>query len=188
MPTQEPVDLATNYHASVDHLRRDLMKGNAHWEEVVKQYADTPEGQERTKAEAAAFMAAMMAGSYSYTLAAILGYARKYGERVAHDLAFEVDELLTNGDSEAMNADVIVASAEGLALPDYISVNPTQGAHGEKPGAHWRCEQHEHTGTWDRLDDNELAARADAITHLDELHLGWRPAVEAAPAAEIPSP
>lgn len=105
-PESEPFDPATNYHESVDHLRQDLMKGNAHWEEVVKEFAETPDGQVRTRAEAVAFMAAMMAGSYSYTLAAVLGYARKYGEDIAHDLAFEADEILTNGDFEDMNADV----------------------------------------------------------------------------------
>ncbi|MEU6709920.1 hypothetical protein ABZ897_00460 [Nonomuraea sp. NPDC046802] len=182
---------ATNYHKSIDDLRRDLMKGNAHWEKVAERYSGISD-----KAEAAAFAAASMAGSYSYTLAAIIGYARKYGEHVAHDLAFEADEILTNGDFEAMNADVIVASAEGLPLPAYMTVDATQGAHGEKPGTHWRCAEHQHTGTWTRLDDNAqaaraaLAARADAITHLDRLHDGWRPtepATEPAGQAEIPS-
>lgn len=103
---------ATNYHESIDHLRRSLMKGNAHWEKVAEQYSNFSEEKARVPSEAAAFAAASMAGSYSYTLAAILGYARKYGEHVAHDLAFEADEILTNGDFEDMNADVKPGDAE----------------------------------------------------------------------------
>lgn len=108
---------ATNYHESIDHLRRDLMKGNAHWEKVAKDYGSTPDDQVRSPAEVAAFAGSLMAASYSYTLAAILGYARKYGEHVAHDLAFEADEILTNGDFEDMNADVKPGEAKTPAAP-----------------------------------------------------------------------
>lgn len=101
-----PFESATNYHESVDHLRRDLMKGNAHWEKVAEQYSRISEDKARVPSEAAAFAAASMAGSYGYTLAAVLGYARKYGEHVAHDLAFEADEILTNGDFDGLNKDV----------------------------------------------------------------------------------
>jgi hypothetical protein len=104
-----PFDSATNYHESVDHLRRDLMKGNAHWEKVAEQYSRISEDKARVPSEAAAFAAASMAASYAYTLAAILGYARKYGEHVAHDLAFEADEILTNGDFDGLNKDVTEA-------------------------------------------------------------------------------
>lgn len=105
---QTPVlaDTATNYHESIDHLRRDLMKGNAHWEKVAEQYSKISNDMTRVPSEAAAFAAASMAGSYGYTLAAVLGYARKFGEHVAHDLAFEADEILTNGDFEGLNKDV----------------------------------------------------------------------------------
>ncbi|WP_433520074.1 hypothetical protein ACQP2T_63780 (plasmid) [Nonomuraea sp. CA-143628] len=180
-PEPEPFEPATNYHESVDHLRRDLMKGNAHWGKVAEHYSDIPEDKERVPSEAAAFAAASMAGSYGYTLAAILGYARKYGERVAHDLAFEADEILTNGDFEAMNADILVALAEGAPLPGYITLDPAHGRWGEVPGAHWRCKEHRHTGTWTDAADNAMAAHADAIAHLDRLHPGWRPDVEASP-------
>lgn len=180
----EPFDPSTNYHTSVDHFRRDLIAGQAMWHQMTDAHQD-----KRDDAHRDAFMASLMAGSYSYTLAAILGHAaRHHGERVARDLAFEADELLTNGDFEAMNADVIVALAEDAPLPDYITLDPAHGRWGEVPGAHWRCAEHRHNGTWTDSDHNAMAAHADAIAHLDKLHPGWRPAVEAAPAAEIPSP
>ncbi|MET8985919.1 hypothetical protein ABZW49_10760 [Nonomuraea wenchangensis] len=106
---QVPVldNTATNYHESVDDLRRDLMKGVALWEEVADEYKDPAD-----KVQARLLSAALMASGYGYTLAAILGYARKYGEHVAHDLAFEADEILTNGDFEDMNADVKPGDSE----------------------------------------------------------------------------
>ena len=99
---------ATNYHESVDDLRRDLMKGVAFWEKVTDEYKDPAD-----KVQARLLSAALMAGGYGYTLAAVLGYARKYGEHVAHDLASEADEILTNGDFEDMNADVKPGDAFG---------------------------------------------------------------------------
>ncbi|MEV0382316.1 hypothetical protein [Nonomuraea sp. NPDC050643] len=171
-PLPEPAGPEANYHDSVNHLRGDLMKGSARWEKVVDEYAGRS-----GKAETTAFAAALMAGSYSYTLSAIIGYARKYGAHVAHDLAFEADEILMNGDFEAMNADVIASSADSLPLPEGVTVDATQGSHGE-PGAHWRCAEHRHSGTWTDHEDNALAARADAIAHLDRLHDGWRTAHE----------
>jgi|SRR5690606_26323887 len=111
-PTPVLADTATNYHKSIDDLRRDLMKGSAHWNKVADEYAPNGDG-ERTTAVISAYTASLMAGSYAYTLAAILGYARKYGEHVAHELAFEADEILTNGDFEDMNKDVAEMSAGG---------------------------------------------------------------------------
>lgn len=95
----------TNYHESVDHLRRDLMLGYTHWDKVTKEYGGTA-GQVRSSAEYAAFAASMMAASYGYTLAAVLGHARTLGPDVAHELASLADDLLTNGDFDGLNADV----------------------------------------------------------------------------------
>ncbi|MER7361847.1 hypothetical protein [Nonomuraea wenchangensis] len=103
-------DTATNYHESVDDLRRDLMKGVALWNKVADEYKEPAD-----KVQARVLSAALMAGGYGYTLAAILGYARKYGEHVAHDLAFEADEILTNGDFEDLNKDVAAIPSGGEA-------------------------------------------------------------------------
>jgi hypothetical protein len=101
-------DAATNYHKSIDDLRRSIMNGVALWQKVADEYKEPAD-----KVQARLLSAALMAGGYGYTLAAIIGYARKYGEHVAHDLAFEADEILTNGDFEDMNADVAAIPAGG---------------------------------------------------------------------------
>lgn len=104
-------NLPTNCHRSVDDLRRDIMRGVAHWTQVADKY--TPDGQNRSAADVAAYGASLMAGSYGYTLAAIIGYARRFGEDVAAELAAEADEILMNGDFEGLNKDVIeVRNAE----------------------------------------------------------------------------
>jgi hypothetical protein len=101
-------DTATNYHKSIDDLRRSIMNGVALWEKVADEYKEPAD-----KVQARTLSAALMAVGYGYTLAAIIGYARKYGEHVAHDLAFEADEILTNGDFEDMNKDVSAIPAGG---------------------------------------------------------------------------
>lgn len=60
-----------------------------------------------------------------------------------------------------------------VALPDYITLDPTQGSHGETPAAHWHCTIHRICGTWVGQDDNAAAARREAVGHLNELHPGW---------------
>jgi hypothetical protein len=107
-PTLLLADTATNYHESVDDLRRSIMNGVALWQKVADEYKEPAD-----KVQAKTLSAALMAGGYGYTLAAIIGYARKYGEHVAHDLAFEADEILTNGDFEDMNKDVAEIPAGG---------------------------------------------------------------------------
>jgi hypothetical protein len=107
--TVEKNEQGTNYHDSVDHLRRDLMKAVTHWSKTAEDRFENAHRAGASTDEAVAYMASLMAGSYAYTLAAILGYARKYGEHVAHDLAFEADEILTNGDFDGLNKDVTEA-------------------------------------------------------------------------------
>ena len=50
----------------------------------------------------------------TYTLAAVLGYAAKFGDHIQNDLAFIADEILTNGDFDNLNADVIPSDAPRL--------------------------------------------------------------------------
>lgn len=100
-------DRPTNYHQSVDDFRRDLMKGVSHWSQVAAERSDNAARAGEGTGEAVAYMASLMAGSYAYTLAAVIGYASKYGEDVAHDLAFVADEILTNGDFDGLNRDVM---------------------------------------------------------------------------------
>jgi hypothetical protein len=109
-------DQPTNYHESVEDFRCDLMKGVSHWNEVATERFDNARRAGADTDEAIAYMASLMAGSYAYTLAAVIGYARKYGEDVAHDLAFLADEILTNGDFDGLNTDV---------MPEQPTVSPT---------------------------------------------------------------
>jgi hypothetical protein len=55
-----------------------------------------------------------MAYGYSYALAAILGVAeREFGPEVARRLAAGADQILTNGDFDDLNADVMPGPKEG---------------------------------------------------------------------------
>lgn len=98
--------MALNYHDSVDHLRGDLMKAYTHWGAVSADYLKQGAPQAGGD-QAAAYGAALMASAYSYTLAAVLKSARRYGDSIAEDLAALADELLVNGDSDNVNADVM---------------------------------------------------------------------------------
>lgn len=61
----------------------------------------------RTPAESSAYTGCVMAGNYAYTLAAVLGAARRaHGPAIAADLTRLASSLLENGDSAGLNADV----------------------------------------------------------------------------------
>lgn len=106
----------TLYHDSVDDLRRELMTSHVHYAKEVDRY--------RPKAlagsdpmQVTAYMSSLSAGSYCYTLAAILGHAAdKFGQEVADELGRLADDILTNGDDDNINADVrpapVAATAE----------------------------------------------------------------------------
>lgn len=100
-------DTATGYHESVDHLRRDLMRAYEQYVKAVQEHrpqtlADT------TPMQATAYMSSLAAQSYSYTLAAVLGYAaREFGPEVAHALACVADDVMENGDDNDLNGDVL---------------------------------------------------------------------------------
>lgn len=108
----DPEGPATNYHDTVDDLRRDLVKASALWEATSTAYTDQvmrarQEGATLPEPVTDAHMASTMAMSYSYALAAVLKVAsRDIGEDAARALAFEVDELLQNGDFDDINGDV----------------------------------------------------------------------------------
>jgi hypothetical protein len=106
--TDEP---ATNYHATVDDLRRDLVKSAAAFESMSERYLEL-EMERRgmtnpPRGDAEARIASLAAWGYGYTLAAVLKVAQdRFGEEVARTLAFEADEILTNGDFDDLNDDV----------------------------------------------------------------------------------
>lgn len=105
---------ATNYHATVDDLRRDLMASHLDMVKCSEEYFVATKDPEKAKqlkpreVISDAWMASTAAYNTSYALAAVLKIAqRELGEEAARTLAFEVDEILTNGDFDDLNADVM---------------------------------------------------------------------------------
>lgn len=114
----DTTERATAYHQTIDDLRRALVGSSANWEKMSAEYHDqvmrsrTGDGPNVPDVVSDAYMASLMAMSYSYTLAAVLKVAQQeLGEKAARRLAFEADEILTNGDFDNLNADVMPASA-----------------------------------------------------------------------------
>ena len=92
------VDQATDYHDSPMHLRADLLAQH-------KAFSN------RAGSGVSLDLHALTASNYAYTLAALLGWiGREHGTDAEHRAACMVDDLLTNGDSNDLNADVRVSS------------------------------------------------------------------------------
>lgn len=92
--TTAPAGHSTGYHESPWHLRRQLRAASAEWESRIG------DGD-------ALDPAAMMAASYAYVLAALLGWVgREHGPDAEHAAACMVDDVLTNGDCDDLNGDL----------------------------------------------------------------------------------
>jgi hypothetical protein len=109
-------DTSTMYHSSLDEFRRGLMAAAVHHHGVADEYGvayDKPR-EERSRPDMDAHAGSLMASSYAYTLAAVLGYAvRELGPQTARILANVADDILANGDDMDLNADV----KPGIPLP-----------------------------------------------------------------------
>lgn len=93
----------TPYHDSVDDLRRELV-GEA---SRLRERADRHRDHSASEAVRDAWSASVLGAGYAYTLAAVLGQAGvEFGPDVQHRLACLAEEILTNGDPAACNADV----------------------------------------------------------------------------------
>jgi hypothetical protein len=121
--TSTPVEpQGTGYHASVEDFRRTLVKAHLTWAHVADRYngaiARHAAGNKGSRAEQDAWGASVMAYNYAYTLAAVIKLAeREFGPEVAHALAREADEILTNGDDEpGRNADVWPAAEDSSTV------------------------------------------------------------------------
>lgn len=95
MSEDEP---ATNHHATVRDLRVELCKASQSYRRLLDGMDITTSGNE--------YVGLVMAGSYSYILAAVLKHAQDLDEELAKALAFEIDELLADGDFDGTNDDV----------------------------------------------------------------------------------
>jgi hypothetical protein len=115
-PATEATEPATAYHETVTDLRRTLVKAAEEWHKTNEHYFGLMHAQPPSETPAEirdAYAGSLMAAGYAYTLAAILGVAeRKFGPEVAKRLAFDTDEILTNGDFDDLNADVMPGPAE----------------------------------------------------------------------------
>lgn len=100
---------STMYHASLGEFRRELMAAAAHHQGVADEYIPAlgRPREQRVRSEVDANVGSLMAGSYAYTLAAVLAVAeRKLGPQSARMLANVADDILANGDDSDLNADV----------------------------------------------------------------------------------
>jgi hypothetical protein len=108
---------ATAYHETVDDLRRELASECETFrrrKDLHRGAAFPPRaGAEPADAERDAYLGCLMAGTYAYTLAAVLRVAgEEFGQETAARLASVADDILTNGDDHDRNADVRPADAE----------------------------------------------------------------------------
>lgn len=109
-PTAGSSDTSTWYHSSLTEFRRQLMAAAESWGKQKEGYFEQVHAQppaETSRVTLDAYAGTMMAGSYAYTLAAVLGLAeREFGPQIARRLASAADDILENGDFDDMNADV----------------------------------------------------------------------------------
>lgn len=122
----------TGYHDSIASLRRELA-GDAGWfrkmgephKKIVNTWllrphgavpAGTPESGKPAQVVIDADVACLMASTYAYTLAAVLGAVhKKFGTEAAREIAWVADDILMNGDDSDRNADVMPAAEDAEA-------------------------------------------------------------------------
>ena len=100
---------ATAYHDTITDLRRELLEDVAVQRRIREKHRANRDD---------AYLAALLAANYAYTLAAVLHFAeRELSQEAARRLAFVADEVLTNGECGSMdlNGDLMDRS-EDVAL------------------------------------------------------------------------
>jgi len=108
MNATEPDERLSGDYETVSDLRRGLVSSAVTWQEHADRHY---EGRTETQAAGDAYVGNLMAGCYSYTLAAVLGVAaREYGEAVARHLAWIAASVMIDGDDDDLNADVAPAT------------------------------------------------------------------------------
>lgn len=113
MNATEPGDRLGYEYETVSDLRRGLAASAVTWQGTADRHH---EGRTAAAAAGDAYVGNLMAATYSYALAAVLGVAaREYGEAVAKRLAWIAASLMIDGDSDDLNADVKPATETPLA-------------------------------------------------------------------------
>lgn len=108
MDATEPDERLCGDYETVDDLRRGLAGSSVTWQEHADRYQET---RTESRANADAYVGNLMAGCYSYTLAAVLKVAaRDYGQAVARHLAWTAATVMIDGDDDDLNADVMPAT------------------------------------------------------------------------------
>jgi hypothetical protein len=93
---------------SLAKLRRELVAQSADHLSVSDDYKGG-----RTVTDLAAHRGSLMAGTYAYVLAAVLGrVAKEFGPQAGVEYAEMVDFMLINGDDDDLNADVAEAAVK----------------------------------------------------------------------------
>jgi hypothetical protein len=110
-------DQGTAYHAAVTGFRRVLIRVHVACEEVMRPHQDVvfaargsrknPDGGPAVPRPVNdTYLGLMMAAGYSYALAAVLERAVTLNPQIGQKLACLADDVLTNGGSEEICADV----------------------------------------------------------------------------------
>jgi hypothetical protein len=115
---------------SVDALRRHLAAESVAWQEVADKNYDRAHREKATNKDKDAYVGSLMAASYPYALAALLGVVgREYGEGPARFLGVMTASILTDGDFDNLNADVMAADEVAPSVPPK-AVCPSCGQRG----------------------------------------------------------
>jgi hypothetical protein len=122
-PAAGTADTSTAYHHSVAEFRQELVKSAEFYHEIMKPHDEEITAIRRRTGGSSediptavwdAHAGLLMAGSYAYTLAAVLGVAeREFGPQTARGLASVAGDILANGDFDDLNADVAAATDPG---------------------------------------------------------------------------
>lgn len=119
-------DTSTIYYHSVDEFRRTLASSAEAWHRAKEHYFSLMPARARDKVAPEvrdAYAGTLMAYSYAYALAAVLGVAeREFGPQTARRLALVADDILTNGDFDDLNKDV----APGTPVPPPTPAEQTE--------------------------------------------------------------
>jgi hypothetical protein len=116
--TVDDAEPGTPYHDTLTAFRRSLIESHLMWDGMQEPYRaivmawhaehrENPETPRPPEPVMDAYAATMMAANYAYAIAAMIKVAqRDLGADAAARIAGAADDILTNGDFDALNADV----------------------------------------------------------------------------------
>lgn len=104
-------DPGTGYHETVTAFRQELAGEAVTFHAVAGRNRASAWTDDAPLVNRDAYLSGLMAGTYAYTLAVVLGDAARFGAEVQQHLATVADDIITNGDDLGRNADVMPAEA-----------------------------------------------------------------------------